>query len=89
LTLSRDLGVAALGLAVARGLVGQSLDDAIVGGMLGEVGEPQDSGALGREDGRYPYPIMSVTFLIFGGFGSAASGGAASGASGSRDSRDS
>ncbi len=52
--LSREVGVAALVLAVALGLVRQGLDDAIVRGVLGEVGEPQQSGALGREDGRNP-----------------------------------
>ena len=39
---------------MALGLVGQGLDNAIVGGMLAEVGKPEQSSALGGEDGRDP-----------------------------------
>ncbi len=55
---SQDLGLnevhAALVLAMALGLVGEGLDDAIVRGVVGEVLEPQERGALGGEDGGDP-----------------------------------
>lgn len=40
----------ALALAGAGGPVGKGLDDAIVGGVLGEILEPQQSGALALKD---------------------------------------
>ena len=42
--------VSAAGGAAALGLVGQSLDHAVVGGVLGEVLEPQQRRALALEN---------------------------------------
>jgi hypothetical protein len=42
--------VGAAGGAAALGLVGQSLDHAVVGGVLGEVLKPQQRGALALEN---------------------------------------
>jgi hypothetical protein len=49
-TLSIEVGEAALVVATALGLVGQGLDDAIVGGVLGEVLKPQQGSALALKD---------------------------------------
>lgn len=45
--LSRSL---LLAFALRGGLVGQSLDQAVVGRMRGEVGEPETGGALAGEN---------------------------------------